>query len=50
MTLAATRNGALARYRHLSSRTRYTRVQSLWDEIAKSFFGIDYLILTDICA
>lgn len=29
---------------------RYTRVQSLWDEMAKSFYGIDYLILTDIYA
>src|SRR3989338_7363268 len=49
-TLAAARQMGRKRVLAIFQPHRYTRVQSLWDEIAKSFFGIDYLILTDIYA
>ena len=49
-TLAAARQMGRKRVLAVFQPHRYTRVQSLWDEIAKSFFGIDYLILTDIYA
>lgn len=49
-TLAAARQMGRKRVLAVFQPHRYTRVQSLWDEIAKSFLGIDYLILTDIYA
>ncbi|HBO97269.1 MAG TPA: UDP-N-acetylmuramate--L-alanine ligase, partial [Candidatus Omnitrophica bacterium] len=49
-TLAAARQMGRKRVLAIFQPHRYTRVQSLWDEIAKSFFGLDYLILTDIYA
>ncbi len=49
-TLAAARQMGRKRVLVIFQPHRYTRVQSLWDEIAKSFFGIDYLVLTDIYA
>ena len=49
-TLAAARQMGRKRVLAIFQPHRYTRVQSLWDEIAKSFLGIDYLILTDIYA
>lgn len=49
-TLAAARQMGRKRVVVIFQPHRYTRVQSLWDEIAKSFFGIDYLVLTDIYA
>ena len=49
-TLAAARQMGRKRVIAIFQPHRYTRVQSLWDEMAKSFYGIDYLILTDIYA
>ncbi len=49
-TLAVARQMGRKRVIAVFQPHRYTRVQSLWDELAKSFFGIDYLILTDIYA
>jgi len=49
-TLAAARQMGRKRVLAIFQPHRYTRVQSLWDEMTKSFYGIDYLILTDIYA
>ncbi len=49
-TLAAARQMGRKRVIAIFQPHRYTRVQSLWEEIAKSFSGIDYLVLTDIYA
>ncbi len=49
-TLAAARQMGRQRIVAIFQPHRYSRVQSLWDEMARSFLGSDYLILTDIYA
>ena len=49
-TLAAARQAGRKRVITVFQPHRYTRVQHLWSEMAKSFTDTDYLVLTDIYA